>query len=296
MRRDFQERKQCQQPITAFERTILDIWKYGFSFKALLFAANGFFLGQVIERIWNVAFRLMSRSSASGLLLLLVCAAAVCQPLRAGELPRNIRDLKLFRFELDDDSFLGSDDAFSAGWSIQVHSPLLDRWPPGLAGWIGRLPGLRVAGDNGRIVRWSWGITQLIVTPRDVTIAAARYGDAPWAGLLGGYGSWAAYDDRRLAAFQAYIGCVGPCSLAENAQKFVHNDLHFGADPKGCRGSNPSNDSQMNHHGSMRRPTMKHSRNRSAPRKLTVATTSMSAARSGATIRMIKMIASRRSA
>ena len=50
--------------------------------------------------------------------------------------------MKLFRFEFDNDTFLGSDDAFSAGWSVQVHSQLLDEWTPGLAGWIGRFPTL----------------------------------------------------------------------------------------------------------------------------------------------------------
>lgn len=181
----------------------------------------------------EVGLSAVNRSGRSRLFVLLACAIAVCQPLWAGEPPRDLRDLKVFRFEFDNDSFLGSDDAFSAGWSIQVHSPLLDRWPVGLAGWIGRFPGLHEDGDNGRIVRWSWGITQLLVTPRNVTIAAPRPGDAPWAGLLGGYGSWTAYDDRRLAALQVYVGCIGPCSLAEGAQKFVHNDLHFGDDPKG---------------------------------------------------------------
>jgi hypothetical protein len=141
--------------------------------------------------------------------------------------------MKLFRVELDNDTFLGSDDAFSAGWSLQVHSPLLDEWTPGLAGWIGRFPSLRDDGPGGRIVRWSWGVTQLIVTPQDVAIAAPQLDDTPWAGLLGGYVSWAAYDDQRLAALQAYVGCLGPCSQAEAVQKFVHNDLHLGARPEG---------------------------------------------------------------
>ncbi|HET8698642.1 MAG TPA: lipid A-modifier LpxR family protein, partial [Gammaproteobacteria bacterium] len=147
----------------------------------------------------------------------------------------DLESLRLFRFEFDNDTFLGSDDAFSAGWSAQVHSPLRDEWPHGLAGWIGRLPTLRDDGEGGRIVRWSWGITQFIITPRDVTIAAPQRDDAPWAGMLGGYASWSAYDDRRLAAFQLYLGCIGPCSQAEDAQTFVHKDLGFGDTPAGWR-------------------------------------------------------------
>lgn len=144
-----------------------------------------------------------------------------------------MRDMKVLRIEFDNDTFLGSDDAFTAGWSVQVHSRLLDQWPRGLAGWIGRLPTLGDDGEGERIVRWSWGVTQQIITPRDITTAAPQPNDAPWAGMLGGYVSWSAYDNRRLAALQAYVGCIGPCSHAEGAQKFVHKDLRFGATPEG---------------------------------------------------------------
>jgi hypothetical protein len=167
-----------------------------------------------------------------------VCVAALVGCVAAGHAlaadeTYDVRDRKLFRFEFDNDTFLGSDDAFSAGWSFQVHSQLLDEWTPGLAGWIGRFPGLHDGGDGGRIVRWSWGVTQLIITPKDVTIETPQLNDSPWAGLLGGYASWTAYDNRRLAALQMYLGCIGPCSHAEQVQKFVHNDLDLGDPPKG---------------------------------------------------------------
>jgi len=147
--------------------------------------------------------------------------------------PRDARDQKLFRFEFDNDTFVGSDDVFTAGWSVQVHSPLLDEWPPGLEGWIGRLPGLHDDDEGGRVARWAWGITQIILTPKDITIAEPQLDDAPWAGMLGGYASWSAYDNRRLAAAQVYLGCIGPCSRAEEAQKLIHNSLGFGDSPEG---------------------------------------------------------------
>jgi hypothetical protein len=171
------------------------------------------------------------RNTRIAVALLLV--ASVGQFSAAAAQEADVRDLKVFRFEFDNDTFVGSDDAFSAGWSIQLHSPLLDEWPEGLASWIGRVPTLRDDGNGGRIARWSWGITQLIITPEDVTIAAAQPDDAPWAGLLGGYASWSAYDDRQLAALQFYLGCIGPCSQAEDVQKFVHDDLGFGEMPEG---------------------------------------------------------------
>jgi lipid A 3-O-deacylase len=165
--------------------------------------------------------------------VVVVGCAAFHAALGADELDRDLRDMKVFRIEFDNDTFLASDDAFTAGWSLQIHSELLDEWTPGLASWIGRLPTLVDDGEGGRIVRWSWGITQLIITPKDVTIASPQPDDAPWAGILGGYISWSANDDRRLAALQAYIGCMGPCSQAEDVQKFVHRDLGLGEIPEG---------------------------------------------------------------
>jgi hypothetical protein len=146
---------------------------------------------------------------------------------------RDWRDTKSFRFEFDNDTFVGSDDAFTAGWSVQVHSPPRDEWAAGLPRWIGRFPTLGDDGVGGRVVRQGWGITQLIVTPKNVSEAAPQADDWPWAGLLGGYVSWSAYDDRRLAALQLYVGCIGPCSQADDVQRFVHNHLRFGEPPAG---------------------------------------------------------------
>ncbi len=145
--------------------------------------------------------------------------------------PKSPCDLKMFRFEFDNDTFLGSDDAFSAGWSFQVHSRVMDRWNPGYAGWIGRLPGLGDDGQGRRVVRWAYGISQIILTPTDISITTPQPNDAPWAGMLGVTGIWSSNDNRRLAAMQVYVGCMGPCSHAEQVQKFIHEDLGFGEPP-----------------------------------------------------------------
>src|SRR5262245_33644592 len=139
----------------------------------------------------------------------------------------------MFRFEFDNDNFLGSDDAFSAGWSFQLHSNLMDTWNPAYASWIGRFPGLGDDGSGGRVARWAYGLTQIIITPADVSIAEPQPEAAPWAGILGVYASFSAYDNRRLAALQLYLGCMGPCSYAEQVQTFIHEDLGFGTPPEG---------------------------------------------------------------
>lgn len=148
-------------------------------------------------------------------------------------LATNLRTLSLFRFDFDNDVILGKDNSFTAGWSLQLHSRLNDTWAPGYAQWIGRVPGLGDGGRGGPITRWAVGISQVIITPKDVGIAAPQPNDAPWAGMLGAAVSWSAYDNRRLAALQVYAGCMGPCSEAEHVQKFVHGNLGLGPLPKG---------------------------------------------------------------
>src|SRR3989442_1396616 len=145
----------------------------------------------------------------------------------------DLRNLSVVRFDFDNDVFLGKDNSFTAGWSLQWHSRLNDVWGPGYAKWIGRVPGLGDGGRGGPITRWAVGIAQVIITPKDVGNPAPQPNDAPWAGMLGAAVSWSAYDNRRLAALQVYAGCMGPCSAAEPVQKFVHGDLGLGPTPKG---------------------------------------------------------------
>jgi len=175
----------------------------------------------------------MRRAGSAALACALALAIGSGEALASERPGGDLRDTKLLRIEFDNDLFVGSDDAFTAGWSVQVHSRMLDEWKPGLAGWIGRFPTLGDDGDGGRIVRSAWGVTQLISTPQGVTVAAPQPKDFPWAGILGGYVSWSAYDNRRLGALQLYLGCIGPCAYGEQAQEFVHDDLHLGDHPQG---------------------------------------------------------------
>jgi hypothetical protein len=82
-------------------------------------------------------------------------------------------------------------------------------------------------------VRHGYGIGQQMFTPQDIEIAEPQPKDAPWAGILALFASWEALDNDRFGAFQVTAGCIGPCSQAEDAQKFVHEDLHRGPSPRG---------------------------------------------------------------
>jgi lipid A 3-O-deacylase len=151
----------------------------------------------------------------------------------AAEPKKDFRRMYLFRFEFDNDTFLGSDDSFTAGWTFQLHSPLDDQWEHGFGSWIGRFPSLGDDGVGGRNVRWAAGFGQLIITPQDISIEEPQPEDAPWAGILTLSMSWSAYDNRKMGALQLLAGCMGPCSGAEAVQKFIHEDLGFGEPPQG---------------------------------------------------------------
>ncbi len=142
----------------------------------------------------------------------------------------------LWRFEFDNDFFGGSDDFFTAGWSIQRHGPAVASWDElGLskpARWIADfVPG--ISGGKGLSVRRGMAFGQIIQTPGDLSQTALIEDDLPYAGVLGVANSWAALSDDRLNVFQVYLGVLGPASFAEEVQTFVHSDLNMGEDPMG---------------------------------------------------------------
>jgi hypothetical protein len=171
------------------------------------------------------------RIRAAGIMLLFLGFS--CGAHAADKESKSPWELKMFRFEFDNDTFIGSDDAFTAGWSFQIHSQLMDQWNAAYAGWIGKIPGLGDDGEGGRIVRWAYGLSQIILTPADISIEAPQPNDTPWAGILGLTGTWWSNDNLSLAAIQGYLGCMGPCSHAEQVQKFVHETLGIGEPPRG---------------------------------------------------------------
>jgi hypothetical protein len=145
----------------------------------------------------------------------------------------NGADIAMVRFEFDNDSPFGSDDAFTAGWSLQLHSGLTEEWDGPFGSLLAKTNLFGDDDEGGRIVRRSFGLTQLMSSPNDLEIEELQPDEPPYAGVLGIHGSWSAYDNRRLTALQLYVGCMGPCSGAEHVQKFVHNDLGLGEDPQG---------------------------------------------------------------
>jgi hypothetical protein len=149
-----------------------------------------------------------------------------------------VEEMALHRFEFDNDTFTGSDDAFSAGWSFQRHSRPWETWDESdrnrFSRWIIKhIPGLGDDGEEGRKVRLGYGVSQVMQTPEDLENPDPQPWAIAWAGLLGAHWSWQSVSQEKLRAFQIYIGCSGECSGAEQVQKFVHEDLGAGDDPNG---------------------------------------------------------------
>lgn len=139
------------------------------------------------------------------------------------------------RFELDNDTVWNRDSNFTNGWSLQYHTVRYANWEesrvPGFVKWVGKhFPTL----DNAdSIVRNSHGIGQNMITPGDINAEFPQEGDLPYAGTMTYSLSWQNFNRRSARNLQISIGVLGEPSLSEEFQKFVHNDLGRGDDPKG---------------------------------------------------------------
>lgn len=88
-----------------------------------------------------------------------------------------------------------------------------------------------------------FSVGQNIYTPEDITISAAQPDDRPWAGFL--YGSVGLAnttyrDDNAVIKEPSHIdtmeftlGIIGPGSLAEPTQRFVHENISSSPEPRG---------------------------------------------------------------
>ena len=153
----------------------------------------------------------------------------------ASEMPLGEHDL--WRFEFANDVVdSGSDDQFSAGWSIQKHSPAAKYWEElrqtRLSQWIAdHVPGL--SPQPGRWLRRGIGIGQIAQTPRNIRTSDLIVDDVPYAGALFAMHSWYAFSDDVLNGFQVTYGLIGPESFAGDFHVMVHKGLSIGNEPMG---------------------------------------------------------------
>jgi len=140
-------------------------------------------------------------------------------------LPNHLRTSAKYRLELDNDAFVGSDNQFSSGWSIQYHSAVAREWrllkTP--ADWLANpgkyLPGLQ---DRHLNKRFNLSLGQIIQTPAELSRRDLIRDDVPYAAVVAIQSTWLAYDDTDFHGFEVSVGMVGPAALGEPSQNLGH--------------------------------------------------------------------------
>lgn len=137
----------------------------------------------------------------------------------------HLRDAGMFRFELDNDIFFGSDNQFSNGWNFRIHSPVYNSWeqakdsPKWVRTFGNRFPSL--LGDK-LYYRTGFSVGQVINTPSNILTNELVENDVPYVGLLAGQITWTAYNEQQLRSFGATLGTIGRSSLSEQSQNIIH--------------------------------------------------------------------------
>lgn len=134
----------------------------------------------------------------------------------------------MLTLQFENDIFAGFDEQYTNGSYLTISLPTNDL--PFWARWTRE--GLRGVIEAPR---WqaAYGLGQSMFTPNDITDPDPPLDDRPYAGFLFGSLFLSADTGERLDTMAFEIGVTGPPSLAEAAQKFIHNDLGLGDPPNG---------------------------------------------------------------
>ncbi|HHJ13154.1 MAG TPA: lipid A deacylase LpxR family protein [Gammaproteobacteria bacterium] len=165
------------------------------------------------------------------LLLPVLLLLALALPVRAGTpgaTSPHLAEAAKYRLEFDNDLFVGSDNQFSSGWSLQYHSATSRSWDrldsptPTLARLGVRLPGLN---ENTLYKRHNLSIGQIIQTPARLSESRRIENDVPYAAVLAVQSTWTAYNDEAFQGIEISLGITGPAALGEPAQNAAHRVL-----------------------------------------------------------------------
>lgn len=138
---------------------------------------------------------------------------AAAQPARAVDGP----EAGTLTFVLENDTFARNDSDYTSGIAL-VWIPANSKapqWAVRAARWLPWFP------EEGRL-RHGYALGQSIFNPGDWSLATPPLDDRPYAGWLYGTIGLGIETDRQLDQVALTIGVVGPASLAEQAQKFIH--------------------------------------------------------------------------
>lgn len=135
----------------------------------------------------------------------------------------------VYSFNFENDIFSGNDNNYTNGVRFAYVSPE-SNVPSWLENTANAIP---FFAENGH-KRWGIAVGQNMYTPDNITTQLPQPDDQPYAGWL--YGSAMVMSDtgKTLDSFQLTLGMVGPASMAEGTQKFIHSTI--GSDyPNGWR-------------------------------------------------------------
>lgn len=158
----------------------------------------------------------MKRSFLRLMILLLLSAGNMAQ---AGEPD----EYATFIFENDvftDDSDDGYTNGMGYAWGYAGFDEFSDAGTPGWIQWLSEDLYISTMPDKRRAMTYQ--IFQTITTPTDTDTSELQPDDYPYAGTLTWKVTQYAIDDQVTDTVSLLLGAVGPVSLAEPAQKAVH--------------------------------------------------------------------------
>lgn len=157
---------------------------------------------------------------------LVLCAVLLC--LGSGDLWAHSESGALrWRIAFANDAFLRSDNQFSNGLALQLHSARVSnlastRGTPAFGKSLARL---LLPRGRGWFFRESWGLAQTVQNPDDLDERGILPDDVPYVGMLGWTNAFVAFNDRELVGFQTLLGWVGSASMGEQTQRSAHRML-----------------------------------------------------------------------
>lgn len=163
----------------------------------------------------------MSRIALCTALSFFLAAAAFSSAARAqsGAVPGG--QSGAFSILFENDIFDNTDHDYTNGVELGYTTSPSDT--PEWAVWAARrLPFFAQSGD----VRTRYAIGQSIFTPTDISVANPAPTERPYAGYLYGTMGLVADNGMNLDQLQVTLGMVGPASLAQDSQNFVHDIIH----------------------------------------------------------------------
>jgi len=173
-------------------------------------------------RSWKRVYRF-----GVSLSLFLHLALAGTAPLMAQS--EQVKHRGLISIQIDNDIFARTDRDYSNGLRLTWVSPdlAMNKADSRLPGWLYSLSKISPFIRSGSQRRVSIFFGQNIYTPADIERSSLIEDDRPYAGLTYVGVGIHSRDIRAMDTVEFELGMVGPYSLAEQTQKFVHGLFNF---------------------------------------------------------------------